>query len=231
MTMNIAEKKIIIEKALSPWLSGDSLEEAVIIWELRYSQQPTLAFQRFLSDICTTPALNAQRSKILQALIRSLTGENGMPLKTLPPEIAATAAPAAPVAATTAAVSPARTERLSAQDEDALNGCMQLICTVFARTPSDMNARLRELLLERTPALGLSLPAQEALKAWLAGGGPTPESVFIPEPALRTLVQTVHDGLCEFLSRARASQVLAEAMQQTANYYRGSFPLQRLWAA
>lgn len=230
MTMNIAEKKIVIEKALSPWFSGESLEEAVIIWELRYSRQPTLAFQRFLSDICTTPALNAQRSKILQALIRSLTGENGMPLKSLPEALAALPAATA-VQAPAAKPVPEPAAPLPVQATEALRGCVQLVNTVFSRTPGDMNVRMRELLLERLPALDLTLPARTALQAWFSGGGAGPQDVFIAEPALRALVQTVHAGLCEFLSRSRADQVLKEALQQTAGYYRGSFPLERLWAA
>jgi len=231
MTMNIAQKKIIIEKALSPWLSGESLGEAVIIWELRYSQQPTLAFQRFLSDICTTPALNASRTKILQALIRALTGENGMPLKTPRDEFAAPAAATMAKMASPPPAIPSAAFSPSAQDEEALQACVQLVNTVFARTPGDMNARMRELLLENLPALDLSRPAEAAVKAWLSEGASAPEGVFIAEGSLREIVRLLHVALCESVSRARADQLLKEALQQTESYYHGSFSLRKLWAA
>ncbi len=229
--MDIAQKKLVIQQVLSAYLHGDALTEAVIIWELKYSRQPAFAFQGFLSDICTTPALTAQRSRMLQSLLRALTSEDGKLLKEprgsgLPAAATEAMAEPAPVLR-----KPVIRDRLSAQEEEALAGCVQLVNTVFSRTPSDMNARMRELLLEKLPALDLSLPAENAIKAWLSEGAPGPENVFIAEGALREIVNIVHKGLCEFLSRGRADQLLKEALQQTESYYRGSFPLRKLWAA
>ncbi|MGH8494210.1 MAG: hypothetical protein ACRERR_14055 [Moraxellaceae bacterium] len=229
--MDIAQKKLVIQQVLSSYLHGDDLIEAVIIWELRYSRQPAFAFQGFLSEICTTPALTAQRSRILQSLLRALTGEDGKLLKEPRPGVLTTAALAAEAVPAPVLRKPMIRDRLSAQEEEALAGCVQLVNTVFARTPSDMNARMREILLEKMPQLDLSLPAENAIKAWLSEGAPGPENVFIAEGALREIVHLVHTGLCEFLSRGRADQLLKEALQQTENYYRGSFPLRKLWAA
>lgn len=229
--MDITQKKLVIQQVLSSYLQGESLTEAVIIWELKYSRQPAFAFQGFLSEICNTPTLTAQRSRILQSLLRALTGEDGKLLKepragmALPTALDAIAEPA-PVLR-----KPVIRDRLSAQEEEALAGCVQLVNTVFSRTPSDMNARMRELLLEKLPALDLSLPAETAIKAWLSEGAAGPENVFIAEGALREIVHLVHVGLCEFLSRGRADQLLKDALQQTESYYRGSFPLRKLWAA
>ncbi len=229
--MDIAQKKIVIQQVLSNFLQGESLTEAVIIWELKYSRQPAFAFQSYLSEICTTPALITQRSKILQSLLRALTGEDGKLLKQPRPEFntAATVAPLQP--ANLPDRTPAIRDRLSAQEEEALLGCVQLVNTVFSRTPSDMNARMREVLLEKLPQLDLSLPAEEAVRAWLAEGALGPENVYIAEGALREMVSLVHGTLCEFLSRGRADQVLKDALRQTESYYRGSFPLSKLWAA
>lgn len=229
--MDIAQKKLVIQQVLASYLHGESLTEAVIIWELKYSRQPAFAFQGFLSEICTTPTLVAQRSRILQSLLRALTGEDGKLLKE--PRAAGAPVALADVEAEPAPVlrKPVIRDRLSAQEEEALNGCVQLVNTVFTRTPSDMNARMREVLLEKLPQLDLSLPAEKAVKAWLSEGAAGPQDVFIAEGALREIVRLVHVALCEFLSRSRADQVLKEAMQQTENYYRGSFPLKKLWAA
>lgn len=229
--MDIAQKKLVIQQVLSTYLQGDSLTEAVIIWELKYSRQPAFAFQGFLSEICTTPALTAQRSRILQSLLRALTGEDGRLLKEPREPSSAPAATAMQAEPAPVLRSPVIRDRLSPQEEEALNGCVQLVNTVFSRTPSDMNARMREILLEKLPALDLSIPAETAVKAWLSEGAPGPQDVYIAEGALREIVRLVHGGLCEFLSRGRADQVLKEALQQTESYYRGSFPLRKLWAA
>lgn len=230
--MDTAQKKLVITQVLSSFLQGESLTEAIIIWELKYSRQPAFAFQGFLSEICTTPALTAQRSRMLQSLLRALTSEDGKLLKeprpgsaAQPPALAEPAEPA-PVMR-----KPVIRDRLSAQEEEALAGCVQLVNTVFSRTPSDMNARMREVLLEKLPALDISQPAESAIKAWLSEGAPGPENVFIAEGTLREIITLLHKGLCEFLSRARADQLLKEALQQTESYYRGSFPLRKLWAA
>ncbi len=229
-TMDIAQKKLVIQQVLSSYLHGEDLIEAVILWELRYSRQPAFAFQGFLSEICTTPALTAQRSRILQSLLRALTGEDGKLLKEPRANSMAAAAVTEAVAAPVLR-KPVIRDRLSAQEEEALAGCVQLVNTVFARTPSDMNARMRELLLEHLPQLDLSHPAEEAVQAWLNEGAAGPQDIFIAEGSLREIVRLVHVALCEFLSRARADQLLKEALQQTENYYRGSFPLRKLWAA
>lgn len=229
--MDIAQKKLVIAQVLSSYLHGDALTEAVIIWELRYSRQPAFAFQAFLSEICTTPALTAQRSRILQSLLRALTGEDGKLLKEPRSEFAPALAALAESEPAPVLRKPAIRDRLSAQEEEALAGCVQLVNTVFLRTPSDMNARMREILIEKLPALDLSLPAENAIKAWLTEGAQGPQDVFIAEGALREIVHLVHTGLCEFLSRTRADQLLKEALQQTESYYRGSFPLRKLWAA
>lgn len=229
--MDIAQKKIVIQQVLSNFLQGESLTEAVIIWELKYSRQPAFAFQAYLSEICTTPALTAQRGKILQSLLRALTGEDGKLLKQPRQELSSTVAAATVQTVPPPSRMPAIRDRLSAQEEEALLGCVQLVNTVFSRTPSDMNARMREVLLEKLPQLDLSLPAEEAVRAWLAEGALGPENVYIAEGALREMVSLVHGTLCEFLSRGRADQVLKDALRQTESYYRGSFPLSKLWAA
>lgn len=219
MSLNTAQKKVLIEQALSTWFSDEALQEAVIIWELRYAQQPALAFQRYVSDICTTPALLAQRSRIVQALIRALTDETGK-LRQAVQEATKPDARSAPAP-----------HALPAADAETVRGFVQLVDSVFAHTPSDMNTRLRELLLEKSRTLDLSQPAQAAVRAWLAEGAGAPQDVFIGEPALQALVQALHAGLCEFLSRARADRLLQEALQQAESHYRGSSPLRRLWAA
>lgn len=229
--MDIAQKKLVIQQVLASYLHGESLTEAVIIWELKYSRQPAFAFQGFLSEICTTPTLTAQRSRILQSLLRALTGEDGKLLKEPRADGAAVAAVEPMAEPAPVLRKPVIRDRLSAQEEEALNGCVQLVNTVFTRTPSDMNARMREILLEKLPQLDLSLPAENAVKAWLTEGAAGPQDVFIAEGALREIVRLVHVALCEFLSRGRADQVLKEAIQQTESYYRGSFPLRKLWAA
>lgn len=237
--MNTAEKKILIETALSPYFSGEDLTEALIIWELRYARQNTLAFQGYLSDICTTPVLLAQRRHILQSLIRTLTGEDGKLLTALPSGMSVQAETGTlpvnrtPAHATFANAVPAPVirERLSPQEADALLGCVQLVTAVFARTPGEMNTRMRELLLQNLPALDLSRPAETAFKSWLGEGGSAPEGIFIAEGSLREIVRLLHVVLCESLSRVRADQLLKEALQQTESYYRGSFPLRKLWAA
>lgn len=231
--MNVAEKKILIEKALSPYLSGEQLLEALIIWELRYSRQTTAAFQGFLSDICTTPALSSQRTRILQSLIRTLTSEDGKLLTTFkaPESIATATSPSQIDLASNHADACILRDKLTAREKDALHGGMQLINTLFARTPGDINSHMRENLSKKLPDLNLSSQASTAVKAWLSGEGNTPDGVLITESSLRDMVRILHASLCECVSLTRADQLIKDALQQTESYYQGSFSLRKLLPA
>lgn len=203
-TMTIAQKKLAIEGALTPYLSNDNLNKAIRIWEEKYSQQPTFALQRFINEFCDSATLMAQRSQILQSLIRALSGADGRPRDK-------------PMTVTTA---------LSADTMDAGRegriGCFtQLVETILTRTPGDMHIRIRLFLLENLAPMKLNALAHRALQAWLSQQYRIPADVILDESALRHLVNLVYVSLCEFLGPVKADNLLHEAvlLTEAANNY------------
>lgn len=213
-TMTIAQKKLAIEGALTPYLTDDNLMQALRIWEEKYALQPTFALQRFLNEFCDSATLKAQRSQILQSLIRALSGADGKPLDTSRRPERGTAAPAtaAPVVAAS---------------NSAVQCCTQLVEAVFARTPGDMHVKMRLFILQSLPGMKLPQMAQRAVHAWLSQQYRIPADVSIEEKALRHLVNLAYISLCEFLGPVKADQILHEAVVATERTVR-DFPVRQL---
>lgn len=212
--MTIAEKKLAIEGALTPYLSDDNLMQALRIWEEKYALQPTFALQRFLNEFCDSATLKAQRSQILQSLIRALSGADGKPLDGRRREAVAArpaTAAAAPVAASNTAV----------------QCCTQLVEEVFRRTPGDMHVKMRLFMLQSLPSMKLPQMTQRAVHAWLSQQYRIPADVNIEEKALRHLVNLAYISLCEFLGPVKADQILHEAVVSTERSVQ-DFPVRQL---
>ncbi|MDO8266364.1 MAG: hypothetical protein Q7T32_00835 [Moraxellaceae bacterium] len=209
--MSISQKKIAIEGALTPYLSDDHLMRAICIWEEKYSQQPTFALQRFINEFCDNATLIAQRSQILQSLIRALSGADGRPRET------------APIRYKEAAKIPSSTQAVA---DESIMCFSALIESIFANTPGDMHIKMRLFLIENLPGMKLPAMAQRALHAWLSQQYRIPDDVRIEEKALRHLINLAYISLCEYLGPVKADRLLHDAI--TATEERSTFPVRQL---
>lgn len=209
--MTISQKKIAIENALTPFLSDDLLVRAVRIWEEKYSQQPTFALQRFINEFCDSATLMAQRSQILQSLIRALSGTDGRPRDK----------PMLPEEAPTPTIKHA---------EAAAEGCIEsfshLMNGIFFRAPGNMHFKIRLFILENLPGMKLPLLTQRALHAWLSQQYRIPGDIRIDETILRHLINLCYISLCEFIGPIKADRLLHEAILETESQC--TFPVRRL---
>lgn len=210
-TMTISRKKLAIEGALTPYLSDDHLLRAIRIWEERYSQQPTFALQRFINEFCDNATLMAQRSQILQSLIRALSGTDGRPRDKpmLPTDTAASAA-----------------ATIHDETDGSVESFSHLIEDVFSRVPGDMHVRIRLFMLENLPGMKLSTLTQRALHAWLSQQYRIPGDISVDAPVLSHLINLCYISLCEFLGPVKADKLLHEAVLATES--RCTFPIHRL---
>lgn len=209
--MSISQKKLAIEGALTPYLSDDHLMRAICIWEEKYSQQPTFALQRFINEFCDNATLVAQRSQILQSLIRALSGADGRPRET------------APIQYKEAANIPSITQAVA--DESIV--CFSILVeSVFSRTPGDMHIKMRLFLIENLQGMKLPAMAQRALHAWLSQQYRIPDDVRIEEKALRHLINLAYISLCEYLGPVKADRLLHDAITTTEE--RSRFPVRQL---
>ncbi len=200
-TMTIAQKRQAIAWALTPYLSHDNLESALSIWEHKYAHQPTFALQRFLSEFCTTATLAAQRSQILQSLIKALSHADGKPIRQFEEAKAAPQAPASSL--------------------PAVSVFSRLVETLLGLLPQDQAIKTRLYLLENLAKLRLPLMTQRDLQAWLSQQYPIPASTRVDEEVLRHLVNLAYVVLCEYQGPVKADQLLHEAVVSTEQATRG----------
>ena len=189
-TMTIAQKKLAIEGALSPFLSDDHLLRAIRIWEEKYSQQPTFALQRFMNEFCDSATLMAQRSQILQSLIRALSGADGRPKdKPMTPAHAAS-------------IINASTSQHVEQDRS-IESCVFLLSEVFSRVPGDMHIKIRLYILDNLPSMKLPMLTQRSIHAWLSQQYRIPEDIHVDKQALSHLINLCYISLCEFMGLSK----------------------------
>lgn len=56
-----------------PFIQGKTLVNALILWDKKYSQQPTFALQHYLRELCSDLELAHMRSRMLQALVSAFS--------------------------------------------------------------------------------------------------------------------------------------------------------------
>lgn len=71
--LNVAQRRIAIERGLQQYVSGSLLESALGHWERQYSEKPAFVLNRFLSEICTTDELRNYRKDMLKQVLFELS--------------------------------------------------------------------------------------------------------------------------------------------------------------
>ena len=190
--MDFAQKRNAIEMGLMPFLNDEYLHRALQIWEEKYSQQPTFALQRFIAELCNTAALHAQRSQILQSVIRSLTAPQEMPKVAAPAQVSST-------------------KEMIAASAEVLACFSLLVETLINRCPEKDAIRLRLYLLENLPKLPVAPAVRRALHAWLSQLY-TLNNIPLEVEAMRHLVNLTYIALCEYFGPIQADRLMHESV-------------------
>lgn len=202
--MSIDQKRLAIAAALAPYLSDDNLEATLRLWQNKYANQPTFALQGFLSEFCTTAALAAQRTKILQSLIRALSGTDGQPARQDLDSVADRLK---------AEVKQVPPPRITAAPQMLV--FTQLMENLFMLIGGDFSIKTRLFLLENLNQLKLAPLVQRDIHAWLSQQYPIPLTTKVEEDALRQMVNTAYIALCEYIGPIKADQTFGEALNMT----------------
>lgn len=204
--MEFEQKKMAIEQGLTPFLSGESLGDAMQLWKTKYSGDPTFALVRFVNELCERVPVTAPSTKILQSLIRALNK--------------------APDPTPVRRDQTAQTEFRGIQG-DAVRACLLLVDTLIDRLPLDRGAGIRQHMLDHLNRLQQPEPILNAIRAWLSQR----QTIVMPitEKALTRIINLAYVALCEYEGPAKADRALHEAVQIVEKSTVGSeFPIQRL---
>ena len=198
-----AMKRMAIANALAPYLSQETLEEALIIWEHKYSHQPTFALQRFISEFCDNNVAG-QRSKILQALFLAL---NNSPSNT--------------AEADTPPISPVLTQGATA--------CFELLLTnILTVLAHDQQQKVRLLTIKQLDSLKLNVIIERDLKAFFSQGYTFPSSFYMEIKAMRRCLNLMYVALCDVLGPVKADSILHGAINLTEQQSSGGFSVREL---
>lgn len=200
-----AMKRMAIANALAPYLSQETLEEALIIWEHKYAHQPTFALQRFISEFCDNNVAG-QRSKILQALFLALNNSPNGSAATESEKIAT------PPVLTQGATS-----------------CFELLLTnILSSLTHDHQQKVRLLTTQQIETLKLNTIITRDLKAFFSQGYTLPSSFYMEVKAMRRCLNLVYVALCDVLGPVKADAVLHNAINLTEQQSSGSFSVREL---
>ena len=198
-----AMKKMAIANALAPYLSQESLEEALIIWEHKYSHQPTFALQRFISEFCDNNVAG-QRSKILQALFLAL---NNSSTSTVQQE----------------------TEKVSSVLTQGATACFeQLLSNILSVLNNDQEHKVRLLTAQQLDKLKLNGVIQRDLKAFFNQGYALPSSFYMDTKTMRRCLNLMYVALCDVLGPVKADSILHGAINLTEQQSSGGFSVREL---
>lgn len=205
--MEFEQKRIAVEQGLAPFLSGESLQHALQLWELKYADDPVFALVRFVHELCESAALTAPRTKVLQSLIRALN-KSPDPIHDVQGQ---------PVHAT----------QVEKRPDDAIHACFLLVDTLIDRLPYDEGAGVRRYMLNHLKQLKQPESILNAIRTRLSQQKTI--SMPIPETVLTRVVNLAYVALCEHEGPTKADRSLHEAIllveKATAD---SKFPVRRL---
>ena len=200
-----AMKRMAIANALAPYLSQETLEEALIIWEHKYAHQPTFALQRFISEFCDNNVAG-QRSKILQALFLALNSSNSSTAQNEPEKVP---------------VNPVLTQGATACFE-------QLLTNILTVLNHDHEQKVRLLTTQQLDSLKLNGVILRDLKAFFSQGYTLPSSFYMETKVMRRCLNLVYVALCDVLGPVKADSVLHGAINLTEQQGISNFSVREL---
>ncbi|MGB1906140.1 MAG: hypothetical protein ACPHN3_02340 [Spongiibacter sp.] len=194
-TLSLDHRRQAIREGLATYLAEAELSRAITHWENRYADQPSLALQRYVADICQAYAIPEKRSTVLRSLIHAM---GQLPAG----EVTARAA------STTAKTSGA----------DALSQAFSaLMLAMMAQLDDSQRHKIRIDYLAALRQQQLPLPVRESLQRWL-GNRETLSLTSTSNSLLQTLLNQFYVLLCERLGPVIADHILARGVRRVKEH-------------
>ncbi|MBQ0797000.1 hypothetical protein [Zhongshania sp.] len=189
---SVSDRRRAIYTGLQNFMDEAAVLKAVAHWENRYIDQPSLALQRFVADICQTPELKEQRSAILRSLIQAM-GQDSNKLLTDP-----------------------RGDGTEDQVENPVSASQtfaELMLAMMSQLDDQLQHKLRIELFAALRQRQLPHATLEALQRWLGNR----QALILgnaPPALLQKLLNQYYVLLCENIGPVRADKILASGVAQ-----------------
>jgi hypothetical protein len=195
---SLSDRRRAIYTGLKPFFDDANLMQAVTHWENRYADQPSLALQRYVADICQNTALKDKRATILRSLLHAMAQDSSELL----------ADPRGPEAG-----SPNTAETKSASSAYGV-----LMLAMMSQIDESLQHKLRIELFAALRQRQLPLAILEALQNWLGTRQPLKLN-NAPPALLQKLLNQYYVLLCENLGPVRADTILARGVAQVQHQH------------
>lgn len=195
-SMSLSHRRRAIYTGLKPFLSEERLQLALRHWQAQYADQPSLALQRFVADICRDAELNTKRSTILRQLLQTMAQ----------PEHELLADPGSPLDTGTPPTPEA--------DPSSSIAFGALLSAMISLLPETQRHRLRLDFFSALRNTELPLHITDTLQHWLSQPSAPLTLYDAPRSLLRRLLNQFYVVLCGALGPVSADKLLAAATRQ-----------------
>jgi len=198
--VNPLQKRQAIQQALSPFMQGPQLANALILWDEKYAHQHHFALQHYLRDLCHDMAVAHLRSRMLQALVTAFSSlqderqarqqlaqrvkkNNGLP-------------------------------QLANHSNQELMMFVALVEKLVDSSSDEMSTRIRLYVLENLIRVKVNAQERWSLQQWLNRITPLRQDLRLDTKVMQHIINLSYVAICEYQGPIKADQTLRTSVSQ-----------------
>ncbi len=198
--MNSLQKRQAIKDALNPFIQGQQLANALILWDEKYAHHNHFALQHYLRELSNDIEIAHLRSRMLQALVAAFSSlqdireerqQHAQRLKkNLNP--------------------PASADTMSSE----LKVFVTLIEKLLTSLNDDMSTRTRLYILDNLSNVKVANQERLAIQKWLNRIVPLQADVKLDYKVMQHLINLAYVAICEYQGPIKADQTLQTSVSE-----------------
>lgn len=197
--MNSLQKRQAIKDALTPFIQGRQLANALNLWDEKYSHQNHFALQHYLRELCHDVEVAHLRSRMLQSLVTAFSS--------LQDERQARQQQAQRV----------RKNIVSNISSGYMNELMVFVLLVEKLIESlndEMATRTRLYVLENLTKVKITTQERLVLQQWLNRITPLRHDLKLNHTVMQHIINLAYVAICEYQGPIKADQVLQTSVSE-----------------
>lgn len=197
--MNSLQKRQAIKDALTPFIQGRQLANALILWDEKYSHQTHFALQHYLRELCHDIEVAHLRSRMLQALVAAFSSLQDI-----------------------REARQHQAQRVKKNVGVSLSGSMSaelmlfvaLIEKLIESLNDEMSTRTRLYILENLTRVKVTSQERWALQQWLNRITPLKSDLKLDYKVMQHVINLAYVAICEYQGPIKADQTLQQSVSQ-----------------
>jgi hypothetical protein len=204
--VNSLQKRQAIQNALTPFIQGRQLANALILWDEKYSHQTHFALQHYLRELCHDIEVAHLRSRMLQSLVAAFSSLQDK---------------------REARNQQAQRVKKNFEFSNMTNGIsaelmvfVALVETLIDSLNDEMSTRTRLYILENLTKVKVTSQERWALQQWLNRITPLKNDFALDHRVMQHVINLAYVAICEYQGPTKADQTL----QHSVGRIKAEFP-------